>query len=255
MTATWGSRLRHSLGRRHSVLAEAAAFAALYALYEMLRGLVAGDAHLAISHGQAVAHLERRLHFFLEPNIAHAAAAVPGLLAAASLAYVTLHLGVTAVVLGWLHRRRPTLYPLVRSSLVLASAVALVGYLVYPTAPPRLSGLSIPDAVSMHGIELNHGLIGALYNPYAAIPSLHVAYAAVIGGAVVLGARGRLVRLLGAAYPLLVAWVIVATGNHFFIDAGAGALVAGCSLAVAVSVLTGRGQSAIRYRPAYAIAR
>jgi hypothetical protein len=212
---------------------EAAAFAALYAACEVLRGLVAGQARLAVEHGREVAALERRMHLFLEPTVAHLAAVAPGFLAACAVGYVTLHFAVTALVLSWLHRTRHRLYPLVRTALLLTSGIALIGYLVFPAAPPRLAGLSIPDAVSTRGIELNHGLISALYNPYAALPSLHTAYAAVIGVTVAAGARRRLARALGALYPLLVVVIIVATGNHFLVDAGAGILVAAFSSALA----------------------
>jgi PAP2 superfamily len=78
------------------------------ATWNRLRGFVAGDESLAVRHGRTVADLERGLHLYVEPNVAHAAA-VPGLLAVASFAYVTLHFGVTAVVLAWLHRTQPAL--------------------------------------------------------------------------------------------------------------------------------------------------
>jgi PAP2 superfamily len=256
VTATWNSRLRRNLGRQHSVPVEAAAFAALYAGYEALRGLAAGDAHIAVRHGQAIADLERRLHVFLEPNLAHATSEVPGLLAVSSFAYLAFHFAVTVLVLVWLHRGRHPLYPLARTALALASALALLGYLAFPTAPPRLSDLAIPDAVSAHGIGLSHGLISALYNPYAAVPSLHTAYAVVTGMAVVAGARRMFVRVLGAVYPLLVVLIIVATGNHFFLDAAAGALTAACSLTLAALVLRG-GDQRVReraYRPSYGTA-
>jgi hypothetical protein len=112
--------------------------------------------------------------------VAHAGSTIPWLLGALAVCYVTLHLGVTAAALTWLHRRRPTLYPRLRTTLLLTTGLSLIGYLTFPTAPPRLVGLAIPDAVSAHGFDLNHGLISALYNPYAALPSLHTAYAAAL---------------------------------------------------------------------------
>jgi hypothetical protein len=89
--------------------------------------------------------------------------------------YLTLHLAVTVAVLLWLHRRRPEAFPLVRTTLVIASGLALGGYLVYPTAPPRTAGIGIADTVSSGHVDLNTGLVSSLYNPYAAVPSMHFA--------------------------------------------------------------------------------
>ena len=82
----------------------------------------------------------------------------PGLL---GVSYLTLHLAVTAVVLLWLHRRRPTAFPFVRTTLLVASALAIVGFLAYPTAPPRLAGIGIADTASSGHVNLNHGLVSS----------------------------------------------------------------------------------------------
>jgi hypothetical protein len=123
--------------------------------------------------------------------------------------------------------------------LVLASGLALVGYLAYPTAPPRLSGIGITDTVSGGHIDLNSGLVSSLYNPYAAVPSMHIGYALIVAASLLRHARHPLVRTLGALYPLFVLLVVVATGNHFFFDAAAGALVAGLA-AMGAALLTPR---------------
>src|SRR5262249_38774170 len=114
----------------------------------------------------------------------------------------------------------------VRTTLLCASALALIGFVAYPTAPPRLAGVGVADTVSNGRVDLDHGLVSALYNPYAAVPSMHIGYALVIGAAVLLYGRRRTTRALGAAYPALVLLVVVATGNHFFFDAATGAVVA-----------------------------
>jgi PAP2 superfamily len=110
-----------------------------------------------------------------------------------------------------------------------------------------LAGLGIADTVSNGHLDLNHGLVSSLYNPYAAIPSMHIGYAVIVATSLLRHGRHLLVRALGALYPPFVLLVIVATGNHFFFDAAAGALVA--SLAATASALitrpatTGRGHS------------
>jgi len=227
------ARLRDWLSTRHSLPIELALILGLYAVYEGTRGLVAGDERVALRHARNVVSLERSLHIFVEGPVQHAAVAVPGLIGTLGFAYLTLHLSVTGGLLLWLHRRRPTAYPVVRTTLLLASALAVVGYVVFPTAPPRLSDIGILDAVSSKHVDLNTGIVSSLYNPYAAVPSMHVGYALIVGASIARHAPHLITRLAGLAYPPFVLLVIVATGNHFLADAAAGAAVAGVALLAA----------------------
>jgi len=224
---------RGSLSTRHSLPIEMAIVFGLYAASEATRGLVAGDAHVALRHAQDVVSLERSLHIFVEGPVQNAALAVSGLTGALGFAYLTLHLSLTGGLLLWLHRRRPAAYPLVRTTLLLASALAVVGYLVFPTAPPRLSDVGIADTVSRGAVDLNAGLVSTLYNPYAAVPSTHISYALIVGTSLARYAPHLITHLAGLAYPPFVLLVIVATGNHFFLDAAAGAAVAGVAFLAA----------------------
>jgi hypothetical protein len=218
------------LSTRHSLPIEMAMVIGVYAAYEATRGFAAGDADVALRHAQDVVSLERSLHVFVEGHVQHAAQAVPGLIGTLSFAYLTLHLTVTGALLLWLHRRRPAAYPLVRTALLLASALAVVGYVVFPTAPPRLSGVGIADTVSRAHVNLNTGLVSSFYNPFAAVPSMHVGYALIVSASLARHARHLITRLAGIAYPPFVLFVIVATGNHFLADAAAGAAVAAVAL-------------------------
>src|SRR5215475_8626653 len=235
------SRLREWLSARHSLLSEALVVVGLYATYELARGLVAGDGVEAEHHARRVVALERSLHVFVEGDVQRFAHHVPALVAVLGGAYLTMHLTVSAGALLWLHRRRPAGFALARTALLLASALALVGYLVYPTAPPRLAGIGIADTISNRSIDLDHGLVSFVYNPYAAVPSMHIGYALIIAATVVSQVRSSIVRALALVYPLVVLLVIVATGNHFFF-AAAGAAVAVVAAAAAV-VLTRRSDS------------
>ncbi len=205
-----------------------------YALYELARGLLVGDTAQADRHAHQLVALERSLHLLFEASVQRGAHALPGLTGLLGVAYLTLHLAVTAAVLIWLHQRRPAAFPFVRTTLLLASGLALIGFLLYPTAPPRLAGIGIADTVSNGTVDLNKGLVSSLYNPYAAVPSMHIGYALIVAASLLRHARHRLGRTLGALYPTFVLLVVVATGNHFFFDAAAGALVAGLAAAAAV---------------------
>ena len=125
-----------------------------------------------------------------------------------------------------MHRRRPHAFPFLRTTLIVSTALALVGYVMYPAAPPRLANMGFADTVTTHtGLDLSSDLLGSLYNPIAAVPSLHFGYALIVGVALAKLAPRRSLRIAGAAYPALMLLIIVATGNHFLFDAAAGAVV------------------------------
>jgi PAP2 superfamily len=219
--------VRSWLSRSHSGLAEVGGLVLLYVVYEVVRG--AGDTRLdqALDNTASIVALEKHLHVFGEQAVQHAAESVSFLPALLGFAYMALHFFGTAAVLVWLYRRRPDSFPLIRTTMVLSTGLALVGYRLFPAAPPRLADLGFSDTVSSStGLNLSSDALGALYNPIAAVPSLHFGYALIVGAAVAALARRRTVRLLGAVYPLVMLVVIVATGNHFFLDAALGGVVA-----------------------------
>jgi hypothetical protein len=212
---------------RHSLQVEALGVLAFYVAYELGRAFVAGDRAIAVKHAHAISSTERSLHMFAEPRVQDAVRHVPGLMPVLALAYLSLHLLVTTGLLLWLHQRRREYFARVRTLLVASSFTALVVFLAFPTAPPRTAAIGLDDTVSGGHVDLNRGLVSALYNPYAAVPSLHVGYAAVVGVTLAAIARTKWVRALGAFYPAFVTLTVVATGNHFLFDAAAGAVVVG----------------------------
>jgi PAP2 superfamily len=153
-------RLSRWLSVRHPLHTEAAVVLALYGLYEGARGLVVGNAAEAERHALRLAATERSLHLLLEVKLQSAVHMLPGLTSLLAAAYVTLHVTVTAAVLLWLHQRRPAAFPFVRTMLLLASALSLIGFLAYPAAPPRLAGIGIADTASHGPIDLRHDPAG-----------------------------------------------------------------------------------------------
>jgi hypothetical protein len=218
--------LASSLFRPHRAAVEVAILAALYGVYEAVRG--AGDASLSVArdHTSDIVALERALHVFNERAVQEWSRGVPYLPALLGLAYMSLHFGATTVAVRWVYRERREAFPLVRMTLIISTAIALAGYVLYPAAPPRLAGVGISDTVSTHtGLNLSSDLLGSFYNPFAAVPSLHFGYALIVGVAVAWLAQRRWVRVLGAVYPAFMLFDIVATGNHFWFDATAGGAV------------------------------
>ena len=200
--------------------------AALYATYEAVRGAGGTNLTVARDHTSDIVSLERFLHVFSERTVQEWSHGVPYLPALLGLAYMSLHFGATAFAVRWVYRERREAFPLVRTTLIASTAIALAGYVLYPAAPPRLAGLGFSDTVTRHtGLNLSSDLLGSFYNPVAAVPSLHVGYALIVGATVFALARRRWVRLLGAFYPAFMLFDVVATGNHFWFDAAAGAAV------------------------------
>jgi hypothetical protein len=213
------------LARAHDPKAEIAAAIVLYALYEGGRGIVGHSFGLARRHAEVVIGAEKSVHLFWEQGIQRAVETVPGLMSFLGGAYMSLHLGATVLLLVWLYKRHPDAFPVARTALIAATALALVVHIAFPTAPPRLVGLTSDEVSDAAHINLNSHVLGVFYNPIAAMPSMHFGYALLVGLMVARLAKTVVVRLVGLAYPPLVLFMIVATGNHFILDAAAGAAV------------------------------
>ena len=122
--------------------------------------------------------------------------------------------------------------------------LALVGYLAYPTAPPRyMPEWGFTDTVAAFVGDAAEQSANVLYNPFAAVPSMHVAFALMIGIPAIKLVKHRVLKVAWGLYPLLVTFVVVVTANHFWLDAALGALVAAISAAGA-SYALGRARPA-----------
>ena len=216
--------VRSWLSRSHSGAREIAGLAVLYGLYEVVRGAGGEGVRVAMQNTADIVAFERAAGLYVEQGVQSfpRRSYAPALL---GLLYVLLHFAGTAIALVWIHRRHPDRFPIVRTTFVGATALALVN-VFYPAAPPRLAELGFSNAVtSSTGLDLSSDLLGALYNPFAAVPSLHFGYALIVGVALAAIASRRWVRIVGALYPAAMLLIIVAIGNHFFVDAALGGLV------------------------------
>jgi hypothetical protein len=162
--------------------------------------------------------------------------------------YSIFHPAVTVAVLVWLFLRHPLDYRALRTGLVVASLLALVIFWQYPLAPPRLAGggyVDVIDQVRVWGSWSSETIKNAS-DQYAAMPSLHTAWAVWCGWALATRSRRRLVRVLGVAYPFVTVFVIVSTANHYIVDAVAGAALMALSLIVAPALVGVTGAVRIR---------
>jgi hypothetical protein len=148
----------------------------------------------------------------------------------ASWIYINAQTSVTVGSLAFLYLFHNRSFYFVRNMFMVAMGIALVGYTLFPTAPPRFfPEWGFEDSVSNFVGVTHESSVNALFNPYAAVPSMHVCFALMIGWPLARLVKTRALKVFWSVYPLLVVWVIVATGNHFFADAVLGACAAAVS--------------------------
>jgi membrane-associated phospholipid phosphatase len=236
-------------------LRQVSLFAAAYFAYMLVRGLADGSANAAFAHARDLIALERTLHLFIEPSVQAWASGSHFVMGLASWLYVNAQGSVTITALLYLYVRHNRNFYFVRNMFMIAMAIALVGYTVFPTAPPRfMPEWGFIDTVSdFTPVNVSHtsASMSSLFNPYAAVPSMHVAFALMIGTSLALLVRRRAVRVLWLLYPLVMTFVIVVTANHFIVDALLGALTAGAS-AYGASWLARARPSVWRFSPSAA---
>ena len=213
-------------------------FAVADLLYEISRTLAKGDLAVAFVHARDVVSVEKTVGIFTELDVQHWALARPWVLDVANITYFHAHFAVTTCFMFWLYLRRNHHYYFVRNIVFSAMALALIGYVLFPTAPPRmLTDLGFIDTLEKTAdVNFNTGAVSLLSNPFAAVPSVHTCFALIIGATCFFLVRRPAIRFIWLFYPCLIVFSIVATGNHFWLDAILGACLAGVALAVAWTI-------------------
>jgi hypothetical protein len=202
-----------------------AIFLAAYVLYDVARWTTAGDLGPAVQHAQWVIGAERGLGIAVERSVQQALHqdVVMWLL---SNVYLAAQLVVLPASLIWLYRHNRAIYRRLRDVVVATWLLAVPIYAAFPVAPPRLAGLGMTDTVSGQAAVALTGHSTIFYNPIAAVPSLHCGFAFAIGIAFYAAFKNPIARACALAWGPLVSLSVVATGNHYWFDIGAGVLVA-----------------------------
>jgi membrane-associated phospholipid phosphatase len=212
-------------------------FCGAYWLYRLVRGQVFNESAAAFEHARDIVSLERSLHVFVEPSIQSWAIGTGWVDGVGSWMYLNTHFVVTTCALAFIYLFRNDHYYFVRNMFMVAMALALLGYVLYPTAPPRmLPELGFADSVSDFTGVSSDADVNALFNPYAAVPSMHVAFALMLAVPMIRMARRRWAKVLWALYAPVVTGVVVVTANHWVFDAATGALVAAVGAVAAQTV-------------------
>ncbi len=221
---------------------ESTLISGLYALWQLAGTLSVLGTAGAFSRANWLEHTERDWHLPSEVSVQKTIVGHAFLRQAANLYYATMHFGVLFVFLIWLfvwHRER---YPKVRRILALTTLVCLAIQLI-PVAPPRL----LPQYGYVDTAVLDHQSVyglGFSADQLSAMPSVHVAWAVLVGWACARIGRGPW-RWLGAVHAVLTTFVVVATANHFWADG----IVAVAVLVACAAVEDVATRAVLRFRP------
>jgi hypothetical protein len=219
--------------KRFSGRREVALGLGAYAVYLLARAAVDNPQgrEEAARNARRLEALERRLGIHFEPEVQRVLLDRKRLMRALGIGYVTLNVLMTVGSLARLYRRRhPDFHRIRRAGLLAIAAPAAVFY-VFPCDPPRKLE-HLVDTIADGGVDLESGLVVKLYNPIAAFPSIHMAFAVVTSAAILADAQSPTVRALARAYPAGVAFTVIVTANHFVLDVLAGTAVGAAALRV-----------------------
>ncbi|MDQ2797660.1 MAG: phosphatase PAP2 family protein [Actinomycetota bacterium] len=224
-------------------LREVALIAVIYVGYELSRGVTKSTFAIAKGNGWDILNWERAWHLDPEQLLTHGLISVTPLAVVAAYFYSTMHYVITPVVLIWMYRRHQAEYRPARTALAISTVIGLLGFYALPTAPPRLlRQAGIPDTlfhVRHWGWWGGEGSVprglGSLTNQFAAMPSMHVGWALWCGVLLWRYAAHRWARWAGVAYPVFTTVIVLATGNHYLLDAVAGALVVAMGALITVA--------------------
>jgi len=198
------------------------------AAYQVARGMADRDPAEAIRNGLAVIDLQERLGGLWELSLQGALLSSNFMMTLSSWTYWLSQFVVLGLALLFVYLRRNDAFLRFRNTVLAANVIGLAGYIAFPTAPPRMFGeYGFVDVLAQFS-SLNHGsaVVELASNPYAAMPSLHAADALIVGVTMALLVRRLPFKILWLAWPAWVAFCVMATANHFWLDIVAGAAVA-----------------------------
>lgn len=213
-------------------LAELAIYPAAYLLYLLSRELAVGGERAALDNAAALIALERSLGLFVEPAMQRWVIDYARLLAVAlNWVYILTYWPIILTAALVCYRIRRPVYYYYRNVLVASLLPALAIFALFPVAPPFKTPYLV-DTIQVYGPAFYGGPgMAVFYNTNAALPSLHFSWTCVLGTLFLRELPGGW-KALGAAYPALTFCAIIITGNHFVVDAVAGAVSAGAAFGV-----------------------
>jgi membrane-associated phospholipid phosphatase len=211
-----------------------------YGVYQVARGAAdRGGVADAFWNGTLVIEAENKFHALFEPAVQNFVERSGFLITATSYTYWLSQFAVVGLTLLWVYFRHHERFADFRNWLIAANLVGLIGYVLMPTAPPRMfPEWGFSDTLAEYA-SVNHdsGLVAITANPFAAMPSLHAMDALIVGIVMASVCRSLVARVLWLAWPAWVCFAVMGTGNHYWLDCVVGFLIA---LLVAALLFRGR---------------
>ena len=218
-----------------------------YGAYQVARGAADRSVSQAFEHGREIIELQVRLGSLVEPSLQRLVEQSSLLVEATAYTYWLSQFAVVGLALLWVYFARHEHFYDFRNTLIVANLLGLLGYVLLPTAPPRMfPEWGFTDTLAEYA-PVDHESVGALANPYAAMPSLHAMDALIVSVAMACLVRHPLARLAWLLWAPWVWFTVLSTGNHYWLDVAAGVLLAGVA---ALVVFGGRLLAPLRRRPA-----
>ncbi len=209
--------------------------AAAYYAWRYARGAVVGPQWLAFENARDLLAIERSLGLFFEPDLQKWGLEQGWVGDATAWGYANLHFRGSCLMLLLIYLLRPGSYPFVRNMVIAAMGISVLAYLAYPTAPPRFFedlGFALSEEVTGNRPILSDPG-NPLFNPFAAVPSMHVGLSMILAWSLAYLLRNPFAKVFFFLYPILMTYIVCATGNHWWLDAVFGALTALLALGVA----------------------
>ncbi len=199
-----------------------------YFAYNITRGFADRNVSAAFDNGEWIVRNEKGVGALFEPALQHVVDTSSILVWLTSYTYWLSQFAVVGIALLWVYFFHHERFAGFRNWLIGANLVGLVCYVVVPTAPPRMfPEWGFTDTLAQYS-AVNHesGPLPVLANPYAAMPSLHAMDAFIVGVVMFSVCRSRFAKAIWAAWPAWVAFAVMSTGNHYWLDIAAGILIA-----------------------------
>lgn len=206
---------------RPELAGEVVLIVAVYLGYRHVRHLARDQAEQAFENARRVVDIERRLNVFTELAVQRFFLHYDDLMWLVNHYYARVHFPLTITFLGWLILRHRATYRTIRTWLIIVTVTALMMHVAFPLAPPRmLPSLGFADTLRESGLRIysanpNHSVA----NQFAAMPSLHFGWSVIVAAGFV-AVRRTPASVLAVLHPVITLFAIVATANHYWIDAG-----------------------------------
>jgi hypothetical protein len=210
-------------------------------LYYLVRGITNHGTHVnqAVQRGVNIIHLEQNLGIFWEAQMQSWILSYHSLVTFFNAFYLYGHLPIIGALAVWMYFWHRPQYLLMRNAFLISGAIALIFFVNWPTAPPRMLGdfgyhLGFVDTILDQYGTGRPDTPSWFVNEYAAFPSMHIGWNLLVGISIWLATRNIFMRAFAVVMPIIMGLTIILTANHYIVDIIGGIAVMLVGLGIAV---------------------